>query len=221
MLMQRLIKENGIPPERIPEFRKYLSQVTNETARVGRIVSDLLAFSRQSKPNSTRADLNEIVRTTLSLLSHKLKLSNVNVETDLQDQLPPVRCDSSQMQQVVINLVMNGAEATHIHNAGKVSISTRANHQENTAVLEIHDNGEGISAEHLARIYDPFFTTKEEGKGVGLGLSVVYGIIEAHGGDIDVMSRVGEGTTFVIRLPLIEKENGQTLMEPMRAGQAG
>ncbi len=211
MLMQRIIANGGIPPERLPEFRKYLAQVVNETARVGRIVSDLLAFSRRSKPQSSPADLNAIIKTTLSLLAHKLKLSNVETAVTLEENLPAVRCDSSQMQQVVINLVMNAAEATQSRERGLVGISTKFKKENGKVILEIKDNGEGIPPENLAKIFDPFFTTKGEGKGVGLGLSVVYGIVEAHGGDIEVKSQVGEGTTFIVTLPLSH--------ETMRAGE--
>ncbi|MCK6560213.1 HAMP domain-containing protein [candidate division KSB1 bacterium] len=206
MLMQRILTDDGIPPNRLPDFRKYLGQVVNETSRVGRIVSDLLAFSRRSKPQSTRADLNAIVRSTLSLLSHKLKLNNVEVELQLAEDLPPVRCDSSQMQQVVINLVMNGAEATQTHSKGRLTIRSHSQAQARNVILEVQDDGEGIPPDHLTKIFDPFFTTKGEGKGVGLGLSVVYGIIDAHGGDIEVKSRVGEGTRFIVTLPVSEEE---------------
>ncbi len=205
MLMQRILKDDGIPQNRVEEYRKYLTQVINETSRVGRIVSDLLAFSRRSKPHSTNADLNAIVKTTLSLLSYKLKLSSVEVVEKLEDNLPRVRCDSSQMQQVVINLVMNGAEATHNREQGKLLINTRSDRKHKTAILEVKDNGEGIAPENLPKIFDPFFTTKGEGKGVGLGLSVVYGIVDAHGGDIEVKSKVGEGTTFIVTLPLFDE----------------
>ncbi len=200
--MQRIIANGGIPAERLPEFRKYLAQVVNETARVGRIVSDLLAFSRRSKPQSAPADLNAIIKTTLSLLSHKLKLSNVETALMLEENLPAVRCDSSQMQQVVINLVMNAAEATQSRERGQVCINTKFEKENGEVILEIKDNGEGIPPENLSKIFDPFFTTKGEGKGVGLGLSVVYGIVEAHGGDIEVKSKAGEGTTFIVTLPL-------------------
>ena len=115
MLMQRILKDDGIPPERIPEFRKYLAQVVQETSRVGRIVSDLLSFSRRSKPQRAEADLNRIVKTTLSLTSHKLKLARCDSgDATWRRILPAVRCDSSQIQQVVLNLVLNGAEATHV-----------------------------------------------------------------------------------------------------------
>jgi two-component system, NtrC family, sensor kinase len=201
MLMQRLLKEDGIPQERIADFRKYLQQVINETTRVGRIVSDLLSFSRRSKPQRTQADLNKIIRSTVSLVSHKMKLANTEVRLDLQEDLPSVQCDSSQIQQVALNLVMNAAESMH-HRAegGLVQVTTRAT--ADAILLVVSDNGEGIPKENLGKIFDPFFTTKPEGKGVGLGLAVLYGIVEAHGGEVDVKSKLGEGTTFTITLPL-------------------
>lgn len=200
MLLQRMLKEDGIPPNRIEEFRKYLSQVVNETARVGRIVSDLLAFSRRSKPQRAPADLNKIVRMTLSLVQHKMKLSNVTVEQNLCEELPPAACDASQVQQVVLNLLLNAAEATQSKSERRVIVTSEAGRGE--VRLLVADNGEGIQPENLARIFDPFFTTKSEGKGVGLGLAVSYGIIQAHGGDIEVKSQAGEGATFIVTLPL-------------------
>jgi len=200
MLLQRMLKDDGIPPNRIEEFRKYLGQVTNETSRVGRIVSDLLAFSRRSKPQRSPADLSRIVRTTLSLVQHKMKLSNVAVDTRLADDLPAVPCDSSQIQQVVLNLLLNAAEATQSKTERKVAVSTTRVAE--GVALTVSDNGEGIPAENLAKIFDPFFTTKPEGKGVGLGLAVSYGIIQAHGGEIEVKSTVGQGTAFTVTLPL-------------------
>ncbi len=200
MLMQRILKDDGIPPGRLPEFRKYLGQVTNETARVGRIVSDLLAFSRRGKPQQAPADVNRIVAMTLSLVEHKMKLSNVAVHTTLCDTLPPAHCDPSQIQQVVLNLMLNAAEATQTRPERCVAVSTSTG--DGMARISVWDNGEGIAPENLAKLFDPFFTTKPEGKGVGLGLAVSYGIIEAHGGDIEVKSTVGEGTTFIVSLPL-------------------
>jgi len=207
MLMQRILKDDGIPPSRIPEFRKYLGQVAGETSRVGRIVSDLLSFSRRSKPQSTQADLNALIRTTVSLVNHKLQLASVTAELDLASPLPSVCCDSSQIQQVIMNLVMNGAEA--IHGGGTVSVSTRAGADGKSVVLEVRDTGSGMRPEVLDKIFDPFFTTKEEGKGVGLGLAVVYGIVDAHGGEIEAESQPGTGTTFRVTLPLMPPPNGK------------
>jgi two-component system NtrC family sensor kinase len=209
MLLQRMLKGDGVPPERIEEFRKYLGQVTNETARVGRIVSDLLAFSRRSKPQRAPADLNRIVRTTLSLVQHKMKLSNVAVETRFLEEMPAASCDASQIQQVALNLLLNAAEATQSKPERRVTVETSA--ADGNVILTVSDNGEGILPENLAKIFDPFFTTKSEGKGVGLGLAVSYGIIQAHGGDIEVKSQPGAGTTFTVSLPV---EQTAPLVEP-------
>jgi C4-dicarboxylate-specific signal transduction histidine kinase len=215
MLLQRMLKDDGVPPERLEEFRKYLSQIVNETGRVGRIVSDLLAFSRRSKPQRAPADLNRIVRTTLSLVQHKMKLNNVEVESRLAEDLPQAACDPSQIQQVVLNLLLNAAEATQGRSERRVEIVTQAAPGE--VRMTVSDNGEGIPQENLAKIFDPFFTTKSEGKGVGLGLAVSYGIIQAHGGDIEVRSQTGKGSTFVVSLPLEQSAQGGELAPQLAA----
>jgi C4-dicarboxylate-specific signal transduction histidine kinase len=202
MLIERILKEDGIPPERVEEVRRYLVQISSETTRVGRIVGDLLAFSRRSSPQRMPADLNEIIRRTVSIIDHKLKLANVELELQLDEILPKIKCDNSQIQQVIVNLVMNASEATHNRVNGNVTVRTAANTNRESIRFEVKDNGDGIPKENLAKIYDPFFTTKGEGKGVGLGLAVVYGIVESHGGDIEVDTKVGEGTIFRVDLPI-------------------
>jgi two-component system NtrC family sensor kinase len=202
MLLERIMKEGKVPPGREEECKKYLARISQEVARVGRIVCDLLAFSRRSKPHRSTTDLNQIVKTTVSLAGHKLKLSETQVNLDLAANLPQVNCDASQIQQVVLNLVLNASEATQTREGGAISVRTRASQDGSLVELVVQDNGEGIAPENLRKIFDPFFTTKPEGKGVGLGLAVVYGIIQAHDGDIDVKSEVGKGTLFIVSLPV-------------------
>jgi two-component system NtrC family sensor kinase len=202
MLMQRILRDDGIPPQRVPEFRRYLGQVAKESTRVGRIVSDLLAFSRRSKPQRAETDLNGIIRSTVTLIAHRLRLTEVRLELDLDPSLPPLWGDASQMQQVVLNLLMNAAEATQGRTGAAVTVRTRASGSDAMVVLEVVDNGEGITAENLNRIFDPFFTTKPEGKGVGLGLAVVYGIVQEHGGEISVSSTAGQGAAFTVAIPV-------------------
>lgn len=215
MLLQRMLKEEGIPPERLNDFRRYLGQITSETTRVGRIVSDLLAFSRRSKPHRQDADLNKLVRNTVSLVGHKMRLNNTAVELDLDGGLPPLPCDPSQMQQVVLNLVMNAAEATQAKHNGRVLITTQMNAQTNCVEMAVEDNGEGIPPENLGKIFEPFFTSKADGKGVGLGLAVLYGIVREHDGEVDVKSTVGAGTRFTISLPLVASHEKE---EPAQRG---
>jgi len=213
MLLERLMANGEFPPGREAEFRKYLGLISSETARVGRIVSDLLAFSRRSKPQRTPADLNKLVRTTLGLAEHKLKLTNAEIVLELQDSLPPVECDASQMQQVILNLVLNGAQAMQSRGGGQLAISTRLLVDGNNVELCVRDSGEGIAPENLQKIFDPFFTTKANGKGVGLGLAVLYGIVKAHEGEVEVTSQQNEGTTFTVTLPLKSRSSGTELRE--------
>ncbi len=201
MLMQRILTDEGIPPSRLEDFRGYLALTIRETRRIGRIVSDLLLFSRPSRAAPRAADLNQIIRTTLSLVDHKLRLMHVRTELRLEAELPHVTCDESQIRQVVLNLVLNAGEATQPHGQGTVTIQTLADREHDCVVLKVTDDGEGIPTENLPRIFEPFFTTKDEGKGVGLGLAVVYGIVQGHGGEIEVSSQPGQGTTFTVSLP--------------------
>ncbi|MCL4795501.1 MAG: HAMP domain-containing protein [Bryobacteraceae bacterium] len=203
MLLQRMLKQDGVPPERLGDFRRYLQQISSETTRVGRIVSDLLAFSRRSKPQRTQANLNKIIRNTVSLVGHKLKLCDATAILNLDEQLPLLQCDASQMQQVVLNLVMNGAEATQGKGDGKVIITTRLSDNKQNVEMIVEDNGEGIPREIINKIFEPFFTSKADGKGVGLGLAVLYGIVREHDGEVEVSSQVGVGTRFTISLPLV------------------
>ena len=202
MLLERLMASGTYPSGREAEFRKYLSLISAETARVGRIVSDLLAFSRRSKPQRAPADVNKLVRTTIGLADHKLKLISAEIVLDLQQNLPLVECDASQIQQVILNLVLNGAQAMQPKGGGKLTIRTRLIQQDNTVELCVEDTGEGIAPENVSKIFDPFFTTKAEGKGVGLGLAVLYGIVKAHEGEVEVTSQRNQGTAFTVTLPL-------------------
>jgi signal transduction histidine kinase len=128
-------------------------------------------------------------------------LISAEVVLDLQDNLPLVECDSSQIQQVILNLVLNGAQAMQPHGGGKLTIRTRVL-TEGEVELSVQDTGEGIAPENLSKIFDPFFTTKADGKGVGLGLAVLYGIVKAHEGEVEVTSQRNEGATFTVTLPI-------------------
>jgi two-component system NtrC family sensor kinase len=202
MLCQRILKDDALPPERVPELKKYLNQISRETSRVGRIVSDLLAFSRRSKPQRANADLNRLVQSTVSLVEHKLRLSEASTHFNLQPDLPLIPCDASQIQQVILNLVLNAAEAIQPAGGGIVTVTTQLNARKDAVELIVEDNGEGIPEENLEKIFAPFFTSKPDGKGVGLGLAVLYGIVQAHDGHVEVKSSKGLGSTFIVTLPL-------------------
>ncbi len=216
-LLERLMANGTYPAGRETEFCRYLGLISSETARVGRIVSDLLAFSRRSKPQRAPADLNKLVRMTVGLTDHKLRLINAEVALELQDTLPPVDCDASQIQQVIMNLVLNGAQAMQSRGGGKLTIRTCLLADGNSAELQVEDTGEGIAPENLPKIFDPFFTTKSDAKGVGLGLAVLYGIVESHEGEVEVASRPNEGTTFTVTLPLKSRNNSVEHKEQVHA----
>jgi two-component system NtrC family sensor kinase len=180
--------------------RKNLEKVTAEATRCKNIVRGLLDFARQSEPNVVEADANEILRRTLSLLQNQAQFHNITITTTLCDSLPKAMMDSSQIQQVFTNIILNAAEA--IEEQGEVKITTRTVEDGRSIEIEFTDTGCGIPRENLEKIFDPFFTTKEVGRGTGLGLSVSFGIIARHKGTIEVKSSPGKGTTFIVRLPL-------------------
>lgn len=204
-LVRRIVGEGQIPPGREEEVTRYLEEIVAETSRVGAIVSGLLAFSRKATPQRRLIQLNDIVTRTATLLAHKLDMEGKTLSTELDEDLPEVPCDPGQVQQVVMNLVVNAAEASPT--GAKVLVRTTRSPDE--VVLMVRDWGAGIAPDAVARIYEPFFTTKDDGKGVGLGLAVAYGIVQAHGGHIDVETAVGAGTTFSVRLPLTPPEDGE------------
>ncbi|HET9531586.1 MAG TPA: ATP-binding protein [Blastocatellia bacterium] len=183
------------------ESRKHLETIAAESARCGEIVKGLLQFSRQTKANMEPSDINEVVLQSVRLVQHKIDLMNFRADVRLDRRLPGVICDSQQIKQALIALLINACEAMPQHE-GVLTIESRWLDAIQSVEIIIKDNGIGMDEETRKHIFEPFFTTKEQGKGVGLGLSVVYGIVHGHSGEIDVDSSLGKGTTFIIRLPL-------------------
>ncbi|MBU0735245.1 MAG: PAS domain-containing protein [Proteobacteria bacterium] len=202
MLIKRILDEGPVGKEEMDQFRQYLNLMEAETRRTGRIVSNLLAFSRQPKIEMTVLNLNRLVEQTLVLNSNLLRISRVTVETALDRNLPDIVGSADQIQQVFVNLISNAVEAMEGSGGGTLTVTTGHISREGKVLVSFEDTGKGIAKENLARIFEPFFTTKKEKKGVGLGLSVVYGIIEEHGGSIHVESGEGEGSIFTVELPL-------------------
>jgi two-component system, NtrC family, sensor kinase len=184
-------------PEQTTETDRILEMVDQEAGRCGDIVRNLLAFSRQTGARLAEEAIAPIVERCRMLLNHQAALLDVTLETRVADDLPKIVCDAAQVQQMILALAMNALEATPAQ--GRVSIE--AARDGDGVKLVVADTGAGIPQEHLDRIFEPFFTTKEAGKGVGLGLAVVYGIVSGHHGTIDVQSEPGRGTTFTVHLP--------------------
>ena len=201
MLMKRIASEEVVKQKEIDQFKRYLDLMENETRRTSRIVSNLLAFARQSKMEPKRLSVNQLIEKTLFLNSNLLKIDGVKVETKLDPNLPDLLGSEDQLQQVFMNLVSNAAEAMEL-DGGRFTIETKHLLREDKLQINFRDTGPGIPEDDIPKLFEPFFTTKKKGKGVGLGLSVAYGIIQEHGGSIYVTSSVGQGTAFQVKLPL-------------------
>ncbi len=199
-LMLKIMKRGPLTEEYQDKFSSYLNLMENETDRCSKIVSSLLAFSRKSELDFTEVSINELVEKCLMLSGHKLKLSNIALERQLYDGLPMVRGDYNQLQQSIINLIFNSIDA--MPQGGKLLVTTAHNPKDRVVSIQVKDTGCGIGREDLPHIFEPFFTTKSEGQGLGLGLSMVEGIIERHKGSINVVSELGKGTTFTLKLPV-------------------
>jgi two-component system NtrC family sensor kinase len=194
-LLIRLHEEGELTEKTRDSCTRNLRLVQRETERCSAIVRNLLDFARQRTPSLKEIDISAVVEEALSLLSHRLLMQNVTLQKDLPP-LPLVKADFGQLRQSFVNIALNACEAMNA--GGSLTVTSRAANK--TIEVVIADTGPGIAPEDLSRIVDPFFTTKE--KGTGLGLSVVYGIIDRHGGTLDIKSHVGQGTTVMVRLPI-------------------
>jgi len=185
---------------------KYLSQIDLALTRSIRLIENMLNLGRQSPPSLKLVDINSVINRALELTVHLTKGQDITVITEFNPSLPRTMADSDQLQQVYINLTLNAIQA--MTEGGRLTIRTSAD--ENWLKTEIEDTGCGISLENMSKLFKPFFTTKEKGRGVGLGLAVCHEIIQHHEGRIEVQSKEGEGTTFSIYLPVhLEEYEGE------------
>lgn len=181
------------------EIRESLDLIASESRRCGDLVKNLLAFSRTSPMNLQPTNLNQVIDRSLRLVQHQLDLAGIQVQPQLDPDLPPVSCDAAQIEQVILALVMNAMDA--MPQGGNLWLTTRLDAEQNCVRIVVRDDGSGIPPEILSRLFEPFLTTKETGRGVGLGLAISHSILERHSGAIEVHSEVGRGTTFTVTLP--------------------
>jgi signal transduction histidine kinase len=198
-LMRRILGQGALDDDRREKFKRYLELVENETSRCSQIVSSLLHFSRISPPAFGPVQIDELLGRCILLSQHKLELSNIRLESSIPGNLPPIKGDFNQLQQCVINLIFNAIDA--MPHGGMLNLDCRHDPARDLVILVVKDSGQGIPNEDLSQIFEPFYTTKKEGYGVGLGLSTVYGVIERHEGNITVKSQSGKGSAFTIELP--------------------
>jgi len=175
-----------------------MKKVEEETERIEEIVRNLLDFSKPKSIDLKKADINDIIRDALRLTQNTLDVSNIDLKLTLEP-LPLIFIDAHQIQQCLVNLIINAVQA--MSPGGVLTIETRLGESKRFLEIDVRDTGRGIRPEHLPHLFDPFFSTKGVG-GTGLGLSVSYGIIKKHKGNIRVKSEVGVGTTFTIELPM-------------------
>ncbi len=198
-LLTRMTGNGLAEGERLGEARNYMQIIEGESRRCGTIVKNLLTFARQAPLNPQNNDLNAVVERCLLLISHQMDLQSIDLDKDLSPALPPIYCDAGQVQQALLALLMNAVEA--MPHGGRLTVRTAFDAEHRLGRVEVRDEGPGIPEDVLPRIFEPFFTTKEEGKGVGLGLAVAFGIIQQHGGNIEVASAPQKGTAFTVVLP--------------------
>lgn len=185
------------------EKEEFITDIIAQTERAFGVVQNLLGYARSMKDTETdTVNILSILRYSLVLLNHELKLHNIHSQLDLPENPLWIRGNKGRLEQVFVNIILNGIQA--MDKGGDLLLSAQADAEEKNVLIAIRDNGPGIPEENLKHIFDPFFTTKSTGKGTGLGLYVSYGIIQEHGGTIDVHSEPGKGTTFSIQLPLVK-----------------
>ena len=185
-------------PDLPEETYQDLVRIVKSALYAREVIKRILLFSRQSRPHKTEADLNAIVDEWLDFIRFRCAKSNIEVDLELDPGLPPIVGDPAQLNQVLVNLVINAIHA--MNEGGRLTIATGRDGDK--VYLLVRDTGSGINTEIMDKIFLPFFTTKDVDQGTGLGLSVVYGIVQEHGGQVTVRSKEGAGSTFQIVFPL-------------------
>lgn len=201
-LIQAVLAEDEISPTDLDQCKKHLSIMSKELERCGNIVSGLLSFSRESSIEYKNIDLNDVLQAVINLTRHKMELRNIDFVVQLSPKPLMVYGNDNRLHQCFLNLIFNAIEA--MPNGGQLRLASALDKKSKNARIEIQDTGYGIPTESLSRIYEPFFTTKGEGRGTGLGLSIVYGVIKNHKGYITVDSAVEKGTLFTLTFPAVE-----------------
>jgi PAS domain S-box-containing protein len=203
-LILSFVQSNEFGPQRRKEVERYLSLSVREAMRCGEIVKNLLTFAREKAVEAKAINLNEIVATIMLLVDHQLEIAGIECELDLPPKAYTAWGDGAQIQQCIMNLIFNAIDA--MPHGGKMRVTGGLDEKEAVAWLAVSDTGHGIETEELPRIFEPFYSTKPDGKGVGLGLSMVYGIIREHNGTVEVDSELGRGSTFRIKLPRVGED---------------
>jgi two-component system NtrC family sensor kinase len=198
-LISRMADKGLTEGKRLTDAKNYLQIIEGESRRCGGIVKNLLTFARQTPINPQKNDLNAIIERCLLLLGHQMTLQGIELQKHLDPQLPSLYFDAGQVQQALLVIMLNAVEA--MPHGGRLTIESGFDVADRMGRVVVRDDGPGIPPEVLSHIFEPFFTTKEEGKGTGLGLPIALGIVQQHGGNIEVHSTPQRGTAFTVLLP--------------------
>lgn len=198
-LLRKWVDREDAGRNRRQEICDSLDLIASESRRCGDLVKNLLMFSRATPMNLQATDLNDVVDRSLRLVQHQLDLAGIQVQKHFDPALPKVLCDAAQIEQVLLALVMNAADA--LPQGGSVWLTTSFSREDQRVTVVVRDDGIGIPPDILPHLFEPFLTTKETGRGVGLGLAISHSILERHNGNIEVQSDLGRGTTFTVTLP--------------------
>lgn len=198
-LLRKWLASGQIENEKRDEAMQSLELIAGESRRCGELLKNLLSLSHSAPMNVQSTDLHQVIDRCLLLVRHQLELVGIELQLKLAGDLGWVRCDPEQIEQVLLALIMNAIDA--MPHGGNLWIETRLNHDDTEIMIQVRDDGCGIAPDVLPQIFEPFMTTKETGRGVGLGLAISRGIVERHNGRIEVESKLGEGTTFTVTLP--------------------
>ncbi len=205
--LQGIVTYSHLLLERLPAdtpMRTSLQKIVTQADRCREIIRGLLDFARPRSPQMKLVNVNTLLQECASLVENQALFHNIQIVREFEKDLPPVVIDPSQMQEVFMNMLINGAEA--MDRVGRLTLATRLDPSQNVIEIEFADTGHGIRPEDVGRIFDPFFTTKDPGHGTGLGLAISQSIVQKHKGTIAVASEVGRGTTFTIRIPITNQE---------------
>lgn len=199
--MKDLIESEDIKQsDNLQEFEQCIKKIERQVNRSREITHRLLRFGRRMETTQEMVDINHLLSETITFLENEAHFRDIQIKTEYDELLPKVSTDPNQLQQVFLNIIDNAIDA--VGQSGQIRIRTSANPKDpKELVVQISDNGPGIPKEALSKIFDPFFTTKRADEGTGLGLSISYGIVEKLGGNIEVESQEGKGTTFYVRIP--------------------
>ncbi len=202
-LMISSLDQENIPPDEVDKFRRYLKLIASESSRCGQILRNLLSFARQGELEKDFFDVHALLEELLLLTGNRMELQGITLSLEIAENLPPMYGDRGHIKQAVLNLILNAVEA--MPDGGIISMSVKLTSDRKHISVSVSDTGGGVPKKVQSSIFEPFVTTKEDGKGVGLGLSVVYGIVAQHEGSIEVESDEGKGANFVLTFPVVAK----------------